>query len=88
MNSEVLWLFAKFSLQNFGRWHLLVTPASNPQEFPAKILDSTNSQKFFSHKSFLLCGTGNEVTKRLYVPFPFSPFLVDLLCLGDFSRQQ
>ena len=87
-NSEVLWLFAKVFSAKF--WHMASFDGTSEQStrVSRKNLSFYQLSKFFSHKSFPLCGTGNEVARRLYVPFSSSPFLVDLLCLGDSSRQQ
>ena len=50
-NFEILWLFASFSPQNLGAWHLLAAAASNTCEtFLSKDRFLTNSRKFSSAK--------------------------------------
>ena len=80
-NSEVCGYLQKFSLQNFGTWHLLATPASNSQEFPVKILVSTNSQKFSPTK--VSCCAVQETKSLKDSTYPFPPLLSSLTCYAS-----
>ena len=78
---EKLSQILKFSLQNVGAWHLLAAPVSNPQEFPAKILVSTNSQKFSPTKvSRYMVQEMKSLEGSMY---PFPPLLFSLTSCGS-----
>jgi len=56
----------KFSLWNFGAWHLLVAPASNLRKCSPWKSFFHQFAKVFSHKSFLLYGSTCNTVKYIH----------------------